>query len=235
MQGEAAEAFDISRESQATREAYTDAHGTFGFQLGETQFMQDASVSGADMRGSTFGNTAGGSIFAPTTQSRGITQRELMGCELRASLAGFVSESIDLAGRQLFDNPDVGTIMLHRMGKVEGTKISVTTMLAPKDARKAFERARNARQKNRMPEAEQQLQKAIALYPRYAEAMSLLGEIYSEEGRTAEAEKMFQAATEADPKFIGPLYNLAMLASERRDWQPMAELTAKAAVRPCSS
>jgi tetratricopeptide (TPR) repeat protein len=39
---------------------------------------------------------------------------------------------------------------------------------------------------------------------------------------------MFRAAIEADPKFIGPYYNLAMMASERHDWHAMADMTDKA-------
>jgi len=44
----------------------------------------------------------------------GISERDLMGCEIRAVLPGFRSEPVSLAGRRMFDNPDVGTIILHR-------------------------------------------------------------------------------------------------------------------------
>jgi Tfp pilus assembly protein PilF len=214
------------------REGYTDSRGAFGFQLGAQQIMQDASVSGMDTlrpAGVPTSSLGGGSgVFAPTTQTSGVSQRELMGCELRAVLPGYTSEPLNLAGRQLFDNPDVGTLVLHRMGKVEGTKISLTTLQAPPEAKKAFERARHALAKKDNPEAERQLQKAVAQYPKYAEAMSLLGEVYSGEGRKDEAEKMFREAMEADPKFIGPYFNLAVLAGTTRDWQRMLELTDKA-------
>jgi Tfp pilus assembly protein PilF len=214
------------------REGYTDAHGAFGFQLGQQQIIQDASVGGTDAvrsSGVLTSSLGGGSaVFTPTTQTVGVSQRELMGCELRAVLAGYRSEPLDLAGRQLFDNPDVGTLVLHRMGKVEGTTISLTTLQAPEEAKKALQRARHALAKKDNAEAERQLQKAVALYPKFAEAMSLLGEVYSGEGRKDEAEKMFRGAMEADPKFIGPYFNLAVLAGTTRDWQRMLELTDKA-------
>ena len=42
------------------------------------------------------------------------------------------SESLD-------DNPDVGSIVLHRLSGVEGTSVSATSYNAPKDAKKARE------------------------------------------------------------------------------------------------
>jgi hypothetical protein len=231
---EPAERIAIERvcDGRARREAYTDAHGAFGFQLGQVQIMQDASVGGSDtlrmpgVPGSGMGS--GLTMGAPTSVSMGVSQRDLMGCELRALLSGYIAEPVDLAGRQLFDNPDVGTIVMHRMGKVEGTKISVTSMLAPADAKRAFARARNEREKNHNAKAEKQLQKAVALYPKFAEALSMLGEVYSEEGRNDAATKMFQTAMAADPHFMGPYFNLAVLAGTKRDWKQMAELTDRA-------
>jgi hypothetical protein len=70
---------------------------------------------------------------------------DLIGCEIRAALPGFRSDLVNLIGRRSFDNPDVGTIVLHRLGNVEGTTISVTSLRAPKDARKAFEKGTEAR------------------------------------------------------------------------------------------
>jgi tetratricopeptide (TPR) repeat protein len=215
------------------REAYTDSHGAFGFQMGaEADVMQDASVGasdGARLPG-TPGNPSVGSVslLAPTPQVPGISPRELMGCELRAALGGYRSDTINLAGMQIFDNPNVGTLFLHRMGKMEGATVSLTTLQAPPDAKKAFERARNALAKNNRAEAQQELEKAVALYPKFAEAMSQLGELYSNDGRKNEAEKLFRAALEADPRFVGPYYNMGLLASEGRDWKRMAEWSDKA-------
>ena len=63
----------------------------------------------------------------------------MMNCELRANVAGFTSDTIDLFNRRTADNMDVGTIVLHRLAGVEGTSISVTSMMAPKAAKKAYE------------------------------------------------------------------------------------------------
>ena len=211
------------------REGYTDSSGHFGFQLGaEMRGFQDATVGGSfdPMRSSSgFGTSpASGTPVA----SQGVTQRELMGCELRASLAGFRSDSISLAGRQLFDNGSVGTIVLHRLGKVEGTRISAVSMQAPRDAKKAFERGQNFLKKGNKTEAAGAFSKAIELYPKYAEAQAQLGDLYADLGRREEAKKLYEQAIEADPHFLPPYFGLAVLAAREKDWKSVAELSERA-------
>ncbi len=58
----------------------------------------------------------------------------MMNCELRAVMAGFRSDAVNLFNKQLADNPDVGAIVLHRIAGVEGTSVSATSAMAPKDA-----------------------------------------------------------------------------------------------------
>ena len=70
----------------------------------------------------------------------GQSDRRLWGCELRAALPGFRSDVIRSPTIHYMDNPDIGTIILHRLGKVDGFTISVVSALAPKDARKAYEK-----------------------------------------------------------------------------------------------
>src|SRR6185436_8850699 len=114
------------------------------FQLGQNQgVLQDASMSSAGGGGfGGFGNEGGG--IGGRSQSdvggfggsrSGPSERDLMGFEIRASLPGFRSDVVNLSGRRAFDNPDLGTIILHRMGNVEGTTISATSLNAPKDAK----------------------------------------------------------------------------------------------------
>jgi tetratricopeptide (TPR) repeat protein len=208
------------------REAYTDSQGHFGLQLGaEPQVFQDASIGSMD----TMRNPGMGDPSLPTSMSSGfnagVTARELMGCELRASLPGFRSDSISLAGRQLFDNPNVGAIVLHRMGKVEGTRISVTTMQAPKDAKKAYERGTKLLKKEKPAEAAEEFARAVALYPKFADALMQLGEIYAGQGRGEEAATLYHQAIDADPQLIQPHLHLAVIAGRQQDWKRLAELS----------
>jgi tetratricopeptide (TPR) repeat protein len=151
-----------------------------------------------------------------------------MNCELRASLPGFRSDSIQLAGRQNLDDSNVGTIVLHRLGKVEGTRISVTSMQAPQNAKKAFERGQNFLKKGNKAGAAGEFSKAIESYPKYAEALAQLGDIYTNQGRNEEAKKLYGQAMEADPQFLLPYLGLAVLAARERDWKGVAELSGRA-------
>lgn len=213
------------------RETYTDSHGQFGFQLGANmQGFQDATVgsSGDPMR--TTSLYANPQNPDPSLQlaTQGVTQQELMSCELRASLPGFRSDSISLAGRQIFDDSSVGTIVLHRMGKLEGTRVSATSLQAPHDAKKAFERGEKLLKKGNKAEAAGEFSKAMGLYPKYAEAMVRLGEIYRDDNRGDDAGKLFQQAIEADAQFIPPYFDLALLAAGKQEWKQLSDLTERA-------
>ena len=52
---------------------------------------------------------------------------------------------VSLSNIHYMDNPDIGTIILHRLGKVDGLTVSVVSALAPKDARKAYEKGGSRR------------------------------------------------------------------------------------------
>ncbi|MDP9169275.1 MAG: carboxypeptidase-like regulatory domain-containing protein, partial [Acidobacteriota bacterium] len=161
--------------------AYADSKGRFNFQWGQTQgVMMDASEpgygsrsgglssgSGSSQLGSGMGGGLGGDSSGPS----------MNGCELRASIVGYRSESVNLFNRNGMDNPDVGTILIHRMGNVEGTSISVTSMLAPKDAKKAYDRGLQSLLKNRTDDAGKDFEKAVDVYPKYAEAWVNLGKV----------------------------------------------------------
>src|SRR5207247_9819665 len=66
-------------------------------------------------------------------------ERDLFGCENRANLPGFISQSIVFGFRQSMDNPNIGTILIRPLENVRGYTFSITTALASKDARKAYE------------------------------------------------------------------------------------------------
>ena len=115
----------------ARTEGYTDRKGHFSFQLGRNMELQDASSSSAMpdfMQGNVSRRTTGG------IPASGI-ERSLLGCDMRAELPGYRSDMLTLANMHYMDNPDIGTIILHRLGKDDGLTISVNTAQAPKDAK----------------------------------------------------------------------------------------------------
>src|SRR5262249_8687766 len=95
----------------------------------------------------------------------------------RAALPGFRSDVVNLGGRRAFDNPDVGTIVLHRLANVEGVTISAVSLQAPKDAKKAYDKGHDLLKKKKIPEAEKELDKAVQIYPKYSTAWFELGRI----------------------------------------------------------
>lgn len=213
---------------QSRPEAYTDSKGRFSFQLGQnTAMMADASVGGGnDGFGMPGGDLSGiGRSGGGFGRGRGITEQQLMGCELRAVLAGFRSEPVILAGRRAMDNPDVGTIILRRLANVEGTTISMTSLAAPKDAKKAFDKGREALKKNKLPDAEKELQKAVTLYPKYAAAWFELGMAQEGQKRPEDARQSYQQSLEADAKFVKPYIQLALLAANQGKWQEVADIS----------
>ncbi len=206
-------------------EAYTDSKGRFSFQLGQnTGLFADASTSSqGGMDG--FGTTSRSSRGAYPGVPGGVTERELMGCELRANLAGYRSEVVNLAGRRIMDNPDVGTIILKRMGNVEGRTISATTAMAPKDARKAFDKARDQIKKQKWLEAQKELERAVGIYPKYAAAWHQLGMIQEKQNDVEGARKSYAEALAADTKFINPYLQLALISAREAKWQEVADTT----------
>lgn len=211
----------------ARPEAYTDSKGRFSFQLGQNQaMMPDASVSSAADAG--FGNAGGlsrGSTMGGMGGGRGVTERDLIGCELRANLAGYRSEVVNLSGRRVMDNPDVGTIILRRLGNVEGLTISATSALAPKDAKKAYEKGRDLAKKQKWADAQRELEKATQAYPKYAVAWYDLGRVYEQQKNVEEARNCYAKALEADAKYASPYIQIAGLQARENKWQEVADTT----------
>ncbi len=203
-------------------ETYTDKKGRFSFQVGQNLEMQDASSqSPFNGPGSPLGNANTGSASG----RGGFNERELWGCELKADLPGFQSDSVSLSNIHYMDNPDVGTIILHRLGKVDGLTVSVVSALAPKDARKAYEKGLAAASKHNWEEAQKDFEKAVELYPKYSLAWFDLGRLHEEDGNLNDARKAYEQALAAEPKYIQPYERLSLLAVRESKWQELVDRT----------
>jgi tetratricopeptide (TPR) repeat protein len=119
----------------------------------------------------------------------------------------------------------VGTIVLHHLGNVQGTTISITTELAPKNARKDYQKGLQLAQKGKFEEAEARLKSATELYPKYAIAWYALGQLQQRAGRGSEARKSYEAAITADSKFVGPYQQMALLAAQEGNWEDVAKFS----------
>ena len=191
--------------------AYTDRRGGFTFQLG------DSNSGNGDL------SDASSSI---TTHSGLQPSGNWQDCEVQAILAGFTSDLVELSSRMVaLENSDLGRLVLHRLEHVDGTSISVTSMLAPSAAKKALEKGREAERKGKWDQAQQFLEKAVEIYPKYAVAWSELGSVQVHNNDRAAAKHSFEQSVSADPKYVNPYEGLARLAFEASQWNDVVQAT----------
>jgi len=179
----------------------------------EPGFSRFPAMSGTGNGGS--GSSARG--FGPSNR--------LSTCELRAQLAGFRSQTVSLADHGPLDNPDVGIILLHRLGPAESTTVTATTLTAPKPARKAFQKGMDQAKKKRPGEAMASFRNAVKLDPRFAAAWNELGKLQADRGQTEEAHQSFDAAAKAEPRWPLPFLEISLIESHAHHWQEVADLT----------
>ncbi|HYL35978.1 MAG TPA: tetratricopeptide repeat protein [Bryobacteraceae bacterium] len=199
--------------------AYTDSKGSFSADLNDRNSAVFADASEPSTDGLRTTNSG--------IQARSVCpgQMNLMGAQLQASLAGFRSDVVDLAARHSLDNPDVGTMVLHRLANVEGLTISATSALAPKDAKKALEKARNDTVKQKWQDAQKELEKAVAIYPKYAAAWLALGNVQQQQKNLEGARQSYAQALAADSKFVSPYLELASISAGEQKWPDVADQT----------
>jgi tetratricopeptide (TPR) repeat protein len=200
---------------QKRTETHTDLHGNFSFQFGgrfatPSEIQPNAETSSRTM--------------LPGRPDR----RDLQGCELQASLPGFTSEVIQLTGRFTGDeSADVGRIVLHRLNNVEGFTISATTAQAPGAARKALEKGQAQQKQGKWDDAQKSLEKAVALYPKFAVAWFELGRVQLKRNDPPAARHSFQQSIAADSKYVSPYLGLTQIAMHEQNWKELDEASDK--------
>ena len=196
--------------------------------------VMDASTSSRDLFGGI--NSESEDALARMMEAGGERLRSfspgymnLMGCELRAKQPGFQSDIVPLSVVRPLDNPDVGLIVLHRVGTITGTTTSVISMAAPKKAKKAYQRAaKELRKKKGSPEkAISELEEATEIYPEYAKAWELLGQIRLEQQDEAGARQAFESAAAGDPEYIQPNLALMQLGVQKENWEEVSKWSSK--------
>lgn len=199
---------------QRRTEAYTDKSGNFDFRFATVRSANSGAggVSDAEV---AFGDP-----------ERGTNQIDWRNCELKAVLSGFSSEAIHLgANISSLDTRNVGQLVLHRMGKVQGLTMSATSAQASKPARKALEKGREMAQKEKWDEAEEWLRKAVEIYPKYAVAWYELGRAQRNKGNLAGARDSFNQALAADRNYVSPYQALSELDIHDQRWQELVTVT----------
>jgi len=199
----------------ARRQGYTDGKGSFQFQLDQNLGYQDASETTSTVFGKT--NTI--------SQAQDAMKIKYQGCEFRAVLAGFLSSNAPLRLEGSNWQYDVGTIILKRLSNVTGATVSMTSLNAPAEARHAYTKARKLFDEQKYSDAEKELNKAVKLYPGFAAAWSLLGDIHQQDRQFDLAIKEYSQAMSADPQFLNPPFGLALIALQEKRWQDAVQFT----------
>lgn len=203
---------------------YTDSKGRFSIDLGSrtnTSVFADASENGMGRMSNSQQSRTGSGSGNPTFGG----ERSFIGCDLQAYLPGFRSDRVSLSNMRSMENPEVGTVFLHRIANVEGLTISATSAMAPKDAKKAFEKGFNEARKSKWENAEREFGKAVEVYPKYASAWYELGLAQQRQNNIEGARKSYAQALAADSKLVSPYNQLAFLAAKEDKWDEVLTTT----------
>jgi tetratricopeptide (TPR) repeat protein len=152
---------------------------------------------------------------------------QLIGCSVSAVLPGFDSSRLTIANRDVVAHPNIGTITLKRESGAAGNFVSATTATAPKSAMKAFEKARSEWLDNKPDRAQRDLQKAVGIYPQFAEAWYQLGRVQIKLKSPA-AWESFSKAVAADPQFALPYEQMAPISAQAEKWAEVVDETNRA-------
>jgi tetratricopeptide (TPR) repeat protein len=121
------------------------------------------------------------------------------------------------------------TIVLKHAGAIhEGSTVTASSLNAPEAAKKAFGKGVNSMDDEKWPAAQKNFEKAVDIYPEYAQAWSDLGLVLQKQSKPTEARAAFEKALAADPKYIKPYIQLTMLDLEEKKPEDAAAIAGKA-------
>jgi len=115
--------------------------------------------------------------------------------------------------------------VVHRATKIKGMTLSAAPYKAPRDARRAYEKGLEAESNRRLADARQYFEKAVEIYPKYANAWFQLGAVLQNLAQKESARTAYTHATTIDSKFLPPYLSLASMAYEAEDWTQVLNLT----------
>ena len=90
---------------------------------------------------------------------------------------------------------------VHTAAPDGSSSVSVAQFKVPDKARKLYEKGKEALQKSKLEDAKKYAEKALEVYPHFAEALTLRGILRMNDGQTADGMGDFDAAIKADPSY----------------------------------
>ncbi|MGA2185740.1 MAG: tetratricopeptide repeat protein [Bryobacteraceae bacterium] len=141
-----------------------------------------------------------GDILSPPDTSAGIPDD----CRVTIRLEGYVTAEVTLHHQAV--------VALKRIGAREASTVSVSSLEVPEEARKAWEKGVEEINKEKWDKARKDLERAVAIWPKYAPAWTDLGEVYRQQSMDHEARAAYERALQADPKYARAYVPAARLA-----------------------
>ncbi|MCB1019269.1 MAG: tetratricopeptide repeat protein, partial [Acidobacteria bacterium] len=170
-----------------------------------------------------------GSFYYPF-YSMPVPYYRLTSCDLRFYSPGFWPLIVPFSD---FLNPSpmrmasAGRLDLVPYGDISGMTVSLSSLTAPKEAQKAFEKGVKKFVDKDFDKAVEYLDEAVTLHPDYAAAWTLLGQVRVAQRLFPAAEAAFQRAIEIDPDYVPPYAPLTRLLSLRDRTQEVYDLSGK--------
>ncbi len=166
-------------------------------------FDIEMSGSGTGLADATQGS--GRASGVPQPNHLGVVN--LANCIVRAELPGYQSSQIQLGSRSIFDNPDVGEVVLSEAEGILGHAISPSIARAPKNAAQSYEWALKEAGKPRsnLRRMATRLESAVRDDPGFAAAWNLLGQVRESLGQPEDALEAYRQALAGDP-YLYPVY-----------------------------
>lgn len=165
-----------------------------------------------------FGN--GTVEYAINWRSREYDVHDADACPVTIKLAGYRTMEATLRSGAV--------IVLKRIGDHEGSTVSMTSLNAPKEARKAYEKGTAAMSEGKWAAAQKNFEKAVELYPQYAQAWCDLGEALHSQSQAKEARAAWDRALQADPKYLKTYLQAARMALQEGRTQDALDTTNRA-------
>jgi tetratricopeptide (TPR) repeat protein len=123
-----------------------------------------------------------------------------------------------MAIKSTMDDARMGTIILHPLSRASSLVVSATTLQAPANARKAYDRGLEAKRVEKWDAAAAEFGKAVKIYPKFAVAWYQLGLARQSRHDAGGAVEAWKAAQQSDAHYVKPYENLTLAADQRGDW-----------------
>jgi len=116
-----------------------------------------------------------------------------------------------------------GSCSLWVVGKAPENTVSAATLQIPGKARGEYEKGCGDLRDRKFESSENHVRKAVQLYPRYPDALVLLGQLLAARNRVEEARVVCSQAASVDPAFVPAYLCLADVSGQLRQWNQTLE------------